>query len=314
MDALSPLLHVTGLAKRFAKGAGVGCVSLSVRAGEVTGFIGVNGAGKSTTIRCIMGLLTPDAGEVRLFGEPARYELRRRIGFLPEERGMFPRERARDVIAFNGRLKGLSRRDAYFAADHLLERIGLAARRRDRIGELSKGNAQRVQILSALVHGPDLLILDEPLSGLDPIGQSEVLALFAEFRATGGAILFSTHSMSAAEALCDRVVMVAKGRTVFEGLLAEAAGHAPHGAVVVTSDGAGLTAAARALGGEARPMSGAIGEAARWRVTTPPSVTHPALVRALAERSVPIVAFEPIKPDLEGAFWTLAETPEARAA
>ncbi|HZZ36712.1 MAG TPA: ATP-binding cassette domain-containing protein [Caulobacteraceae bacterium] len=313
-----PTLKVRGLAKRFAGGRGVEDVSLTVPAGSVTGFIGVNGAGKSTTLRCILGLMQPDAGEIAFFGRPASPETRRRVGFLPEERGLFPRERAREVIAFHARMKGMRRREALAAADRLLGRIGLAGRERTRIEALSKGNAQRVQILCALAHGPDLLILDEPLSGLDPVAQSEVLSLFAEYRGRGGAILFSTHSMAAAESLCDNVVMLAGGRTVFEGPLAEASGQAPHGAVVVTADDAGLIAAAHAVGGVARPMSARMGEAVRWRVVLPREVTHPALMRALAERGVPIFAFEPIKADLEGAFWNLAEgalaaKPEAAA-
>lgn len=307
-------LKVSGLAKRFAGGGGIGDVSLSVPAGTITGFIGVNGAGKSTTLRCVLGLLRPDAGTISLFGGDNSAESRRRIGFLPEERGLFPRDRARDAIAFQARLKGLPKRDAYAAADRLLERIGLDDRKRARIQELSKGNAQRVQILCALAHGPDLLILDEPFSGLDPVGQSEILSLFSEFRAGGGAILFSTHAMAAAESICDRVVILAQGRTVFEGPLAEASERAPHGAIVVTPDGPGLVAAAVRLGGEALPMAGSIGEAVRWRVVLPPEITHPVLLRALAEGAVPILAFEPIKAGLEGAFWTLAAPAARRAA
>jgi ABC-2 type transport system ATP-binding protein len=301
-----PLLRVRGLAKRFGGGRGVEAVDLTVPSGSVTGFIGVNGAGKSTTLRCILGLIRPDAGEIRLFGAPADARTRRQVGFLPEERGLFPRERAREAIAFHGRLKGMRRRDALTAADALLQRIGLGGRENARIESLSKGNAQRVQVLCALVHRPRLLLLDEPLSGLDPVAQAEMLALFAEFRARGGAIVFSTHSMAAAESLCDRVVMLAAGRTVFEGPLAEASSRAPHGAVVVTSDAAGVIAAAEAVGGQAHPLAGASGEAGRWRVVLPRSVTHPALTRALAEHGVPIFTFQPIKPDLEGAFWDLA--------
>ena len=316
MTVSASLLDVRALAKRFDGGRGIEDVSLSVPAGSVTGFIGVNGAGKSTTLRCILGLLRPDRGEISLFGQSAGAATRRRIGFLPEERGLFPREKAREVIAFHARLKGVAKREALSMADRLLGRIGLAGREDARIESLSKGNAQRVQILCALAHVPDLLILDEPLSGLDPIAQSEVLSLFAEFRAGGGAILFSTHSMPAAETLCDRVVMLAAGRTVFEGPLAEATGRAPHGVVVVTSDAAGLMDAAAAVGGEARPMAlgeaARIGESARWRVILPREVTHPALMRALAERGVPIFAFEPIKPDLEAAFWDLASAPAER--
>jgi len=303
---------VDGLAKRFAGGSGINSVSMRLPRGAVTGFIGVNGAGKSTTLRCVMGLLKPDAGRIEIFGQNADARTRRKVGFLPEERGLFPRERVREVIAFHARLKGLAKSDAYRAADRLLERIGLTERRRSRISELSKGNAQRVQILCALAHDPDLLILDEPFSGLDPLAQSEIFSLFAEFRAGGGAILFSTHAMAAAESLCDQVVILAGGRTVFEGRIDEAAAASPHGAVVVTADEAGLAAAAQAVGGRLAPMAARIGEAGRWRVVLPQDVTHPALMRALAERGVPILGFEPIKPDLEGAFWDLA-APDAPA-
>lgn len=299
------LLSVTSLAKRYAGGNGVSDVSLSVRSGEITGFIGVNGAGKSTTIRCILDLLQADAGEIRLFGGAANREARRHIGFLPEERGLFPRDRARDAVAFHGRLKGMSRREALASADRLLERVGLGDRRGAPIESLSKGNAQRVQILCALVHSPRLLVLDEPLSGLDPIAQSEVLALFAEFRAGGGGILFSTHSMASAEALCDRVTILAHGRTAFDGPLASAADQALHGMMVVTSDTDGLLAAAAEVDGRATPMSGGAGDAERWRVVLPAHVTHPALLGALARHQVSIFAIEPIKADLEGAFWSI---------
>jgi ABC-2 type transport system ATP-binding protein len=308
------LLKVRALAKRYPGGGGVGDVTLGVPQGSITAFIGVNGAGKSTTLRCILGLIRPDAGEIALFGRAADAETRRRVGFLPEERGLFPRERAREAIAFHARMKGFSKRDALMAADRLLERIGLGGRTRARIEELSKGNAQRVQILCALAHSPELLILDEPLSGLDPVGQSEILSLFAEFRASGGAILFSTHSMAAAESVCDRVAMLAGGRTVFRGTVEKAARLAPHGAVVVTADDKGLIAAAEAVGGAAEPMPARMGDARRWRILLPREVTPPALMRALADRAVPIFAFEPIREDLEGAFWTLAKRVEPTPA
>lgn len=305
--ARPPALSVQGLAKTYAGGQGVTGVDLTVPAGAVTGFIGVNGAGKSTTLKAIMGLLAPDAGAIALFGRPASFETRKAVGFLPEERGLAPRERARDAIAFHGRLKGMDRRSALHRADALLERIGLEGRVRARIGDLSKGNAQRVQILCAIVHDPALLILDEPFTGLDPIAQAEVQSLFAEHRARGGAILFSTHSMAVAERLCDRVAVLAGGRTVFEGAVAEAALHAPNGAFVTLDDAAALLEVCARLGGEARPFDGAMGRAMRWRVLLPADVSYVALMRALAERELAIHGFEPIEPDLEGAFWALSE-------
>jgi ABC-2 type transport system ATP-binding protein len=302
----SPPLTVRNLAKHYAGGRGVTDVSLTVRAGSITGFIGVNGAGKSTTLNCILGLVRADAGQIQLFGRPASFAARAQIGFLPEERGIAPRERARDAIAFHARLKGLKRREAYRRADGLLERVGLGARRQARIGELSKGNAQRVQLLCALAHGPRLLILDEPFSGLDPIAQAEVMALLAEHRANGGALLFSTHSMAVAERLCDEVAILADGRTVFEGNVASATAHAANGAFVDAPLDSPIATIAEALGGRAKPMGAQIGEAVRWRVTLPAGVSHVVLMRVMAEREVTIFGFEPMKADLEGAFWSLA--------
>ena len=304
-------LRITGLAKQYAVGRGVSDVSFTVSPGSVTGFIGANGAGKSTTLRCIVGLTRQDAGQIEIFGRPADFIARQRLGFLPEERGLAPRERARDVIAFHARLKGLPRGEAYQQADRLLERIGLGGRLRARIAELSKGNAQRVQILCAIVHKPDLLILDEPFSGLDPVAQAEVQSLFSEYRSGGGAILFSTHSMSAAERLCDQVVVVAEGRSVFQGAVADAAAHAPHGVYVTCADDAALLEVVAKLGGEAQAFPGKMGEFLRWRVLLPRTVPYPALMRAMADRQLAIHGFDPIQPDLEGAFWSLAARREA---
>jgi ABC-2 type transport system ATP-binding protein len=302
------LLSVRGLAKVYPGGKGVTDVSLTVRAGCVTGFIGVNGAGKSTTLKCILGLAEPDAGSIEVFGAPAGFSARARIGFLPEERGIAPRERARDVIAFYAQLKGLSRNHGYRRADELLERVGLADRRRARIGELSKGNAQRVQLLCALAHKPELLILDEPFTGLDPISQAEVQGLFAEHRAQGGALLFSTHSMAVAERLCDDVAILAGGKTAFQGPVA-AVDQAANGAYVTAAPDAPIPEIAVRLGGCAEPMGAQIGEAIRWRVILPKTVSHVALTRAMAEAEVALFGFEPIKADLEGAFWSLAGRP-----
>jgi len=312
-------LKVSHLAKDYGGGRGVRDVNLTLAPGGVTGFIGVNGAGKSTTLKAVVGLVSPDAGQVELFGQPACFARRARLGFLPEERGLAPRERARDAIAFYARLKGLGRRDAYRRADELLERIGLGGRTRARLGELSKGNAQRVQILCAVAHDPDLLVLDEPFSGLDPIAQAELQSLIAEFSTRGGATLFSTHTMSVAERLCDRVVILSGGRTVFEGPVEDAARHAPNGAYVTVDDDQALLEVVARLEGSAQPFPGKMGQALRWRVLLPEGVAPVALMRALAEREMALHGFEPILANLEGAFWALSEkapepAPERRAA
>jgi ABC-2 type transport system ATP-binding protein len=303
-------LRLEKVARVYAPGCGVQDVSFSAPRGSITAFVGVNGAGKSTTLRCIMGLIRPDRGAIEIFGERAGPAQRRRVGFLPEERGISPRERARDAIAFHAELKGWDRRRALAQADQLLERIGLGDRRADKVGSLSKGNAQRVQLLCALVHEPELLLLDEPLSGLDPIGQTEIYALLREFRARGVAVLFSTHAIASAEAICDRVVMLANGRTAFEGPIDQAARHAPHGAVVTTPDEARLRLAAAALRGAAQAMGGLTadgrGVCTQWRLTAPHEASHAAMLECLAAHGVGVLAFEPIRQNLESAFWTLA--------
>jgi len=300
------LLSVVGLAKRYPGGKGVEDVALSVKAGQVTGFIGVNGAGKSTTLKCVMGILEPDGGRVGLFGGPADFASRSRIGFLAEERGLSLRERVRDAIAFHAALKGTPWAQALRKADLLLERIGLQHRGRSRIGDLSKGNAQRIQLLCALAHGPSLLVLDEPFSGLDPVGQSEIQTLFSEHRASGGAILLSTHGMATAEKLCDRVVILSGGRAVFEGEVEAATALAPHGAYVSVDDDQALLEIAASLGGQATPFPSKLGSVLRWQVQLPQTVPYVSLVRALALRQVGVHAFEPIEASLEGAFWSMA--------
>lgn len=303
----APALLVCGLAKSHGGARGVCDVSFAVAAGSITGFIGVNGAGKSTTLNAIVGLLEPDAGRIELFGRRADFAARQRIGFLPEERGLAPRERIVEVIAFYAQLKGLSKRKARARAAELLTRIGLGDRLKSRVGELSKGNAQRVQFLCAIAHAPDLLILDEPFTGLDPLAQAEMQSLLLEYRAGGGAVLFSTHSMSVAERLCDRVVVLSEGRTVFEGAVAAAAAYAPHGAHITLADGAALLRVVAELGGEAHAFPSKLGEAQRWRVLLPANVPYVLLMRALAEHQLVVHGAEPIEPSLEGALWALTQ-------
>jgi ABC-2 type transport system ATP-binding protein len=309
-----PLVRLNGVAKRFGSKRVLNDVSFAVPPGSITAFIGVNGAGKSTTLKCIMGILKPDRGEVALFGAAPDFDSRSRVGFLAEERGLCLRDRVRDVIAFHAALKGAPRAEALRRADALLERIGLQDRGRSRVGALSKGNAQRIQLLCALAHSPSLLVLDEPFSGLDPVGQSEIQTLFSEHRASGGSILLSTHGMAAAEKLCDRVVILSGGRTMFEGDVAQATALAPHGAYVSVDDDQALVEIATQLGGRATPFPGKIGATLHWQVQLPQTVPYVSLVRGLAARQVGVYAFEPIEASLEGAFWSMAKQDTASAA
>ena len=214
MDAA---IEARGLVKRFGGRAAVDGIDLLVPTGSIFGFLGQNGAGKTTTLRMLLGILDPDDGERRLLGESRPLRAARRVGYLPEERGLYPAMAAREAIAYIGALRGLPWAEGRRRADALMEAHGLGAHTRAKIRTLSKGMAQKVQLLAAIVHRPDLIVLDEPFSGLDPVNQAGLEALIRAERDRGATILFSTHVMAHAERLCDALAIVAAGRTRFSG-------------------------------------------------------------------------------------------------
>ncbi|MFI6319902.1 ABC transporter ATP-binding protein [Nonomuraea sp. NPDC050556] len=217
------MLEISELRKRFAPEGKVALdgVSFSVRPGEMFGFVGANGAGKTTTMRIVMGVLQQDSGEVTWQGSPLTFAERRRIGYMPEERGLYQKMRVAEQIEYFGRLHGLDPEPARKATDALIERLGLGERRGDAVEALSLGNQQRVQLAVALVHDPDVLILDEPFSGLDPIAVDALASALLE-RARGGVpVIFSSHQLELVERLCDSVGIVARGRMVASGTVAD---------------------------------------------------------------------------------------------
>src|SRR5213075_690596 len=206
--------------KRFAGHIAVDDLSLTVPRGVIYGLLGPNGAGKTTTIRMILDILQPDSGTVRLFGEPGGGRAHaERIGYLPEERGLYRKMRVLDVLVFLGEMKGVDRRRARQRADEWLERLGLAQWRLRRVDELSKGMQQKVQFISTMLHEPDLMILDEPFSGLDPVNAQVMKDAVLEMRRRGTTVVFSTHDMATAEKMCDRIFMIFRGRKVLDGSL-----------------------------------------------------------------------------------------------
>lgn len=214
---LGPALAVDRVVKSFSTVRAVDSLSFEVHHGEIFGFLGPNGAGKTTTLRMIMGITKPDEGRVAFDGQ-LRYEPRK-VGYLPEERGLFEEAPVLDVLEYLGMLRGVSRSDAKAAAAYWLERLGLADRARHKIHTLSKGNQQKVQLAGAVLHQPRLVILDEPFSGLDPLNQELFLDLIRELRARGGAVLISAHQLQLVERVCDRFLLIAKGREVLGGTL-----------------------------------------------------------------------------------------------
>jgi ABC-2 type transport system ATP-binding protein len=214
-------LELEGLTRRFGDVVALDDVSFEVDKGEMVGFVGPNGAGKTTAMRIAVGVLQQDAGEVRWRGSPVNLEIRRRFGYMPEERGLYPKMRVHDQLVYLARLHGLDPGDARSQAERTAALLGVGDRAKDRTETLSLGNQQRVQLSAALVHRPEVLILDEPFSGLDPVGV-DVLSGVLRGQAAGGVpVVFSSHQLELVERLCESVVLIDKGRIVAAGKVAD---------------------------------------------------------------------------------------------
>ncbi|GAA2862106.1 ABC transporter ATP-binding protein [Actinoplanes cyaneus] len=211
VNGMNPDLSVDAVDRSFGDRQVLKDVSFTVASGRLTGFVGANGAGKTTTMRIILGVLAADSGTVSWRGEPLGREIRQRFGYMPEERGLYPKMSVLDQIVYLGRLHGLDAATARRRTMALLERLELAERANDHVQKLSLGNQQRAQIAAALVHDPELLVLDEPFSGLDPLAVDNVVTVLRERAAAGAAVLFSSHQLDVVERLCDDLVIIADG-------------------------------------------------------------------------------------------------------
>jgi ABC-2 type transport system ATP-binding protein len=214
-------LTLSGVTKRFDEFIAVNDLSLRVRPGRIFGLIGPNGAGKTTTIRMIVNITAPDEGKIELFGQQMSPELQDRIGYLPEERGLYKKMKVIDQLRFFGELKNVKGKQAEEAIDRWLDRIKLTEWKTKKAMELSKGMQQKIQFIAAVLHNPDLMILDEPFSGLDPVAQELLKEVVLELKAEGKTIIFSTHQMEVAEKICDDICMINKSRKVLDGTLRE---------------------------------------------------------------------------------------------
>lgn len=218
----APAIAIDHVTKRFSGHTAVKDLSFSVPSGVIFGLLGPNGAGKSTTIRMIMDIIEPDEGTISLFGAPVSgRDLSARVGFLPEERGLYRRMKIRDQLVFLGEIKGMRASDAKSKADNWLQRLGLGEWALKRVEDLSKGMQQKVQFAGTLIHDPDLVILDEPFSGLDPVNLQVMKDVVVEIARSGRSVLFSTHVMEQAERMCDRIVIIARGEKVVDGSVSE---------------------------------------------------------------------------------------------
>lgn len=306
MDAA---LTLEGVTKRYGDFTAVNDLSFAAKRGQILGFLGPNGAGKTTSIRMVLGLVEPTAGRIDVLGAKDARGVRERVGFLPEERGLYRRMTPIDAVVFFGGLKGVPTAEARKRAIAMLEAQGLGHAARRQIRHLSKGMAQKVQLISAIVHRPELVILDEPFSGLDPVNQQALEQVIRDLAAGGATVVFSTHVMQHAERLCDHVVLLAKGRKVFDGSVAQAKGHAPRALVI---EGAFDESAVTALPGVETVTVGE-GEDGhrRFSAALAKGASGQDALKAAFARGLDVHRFELREPTLHDAFITLTGGEEA---
>lgn len=291
------VLEIDRVSKTFAGVTAVDDLSFAVEPGEIYGFLGGNGAGKTTTLRMALDIIRPTSGTISVFGAPPDRRRSNEIGFLPEERGLYAAMSAIDTIVYFGRLKGMTAADAQAHGLELLDRFGLGDRAKSSISDMSKGMAQKVQLATSLVNRPQLLILDEPFSGLDPVNQGLLEDEILRISKTGAAVVFSTHVMQHAERLCDRLLLIRRGRKRFEGTLEEARAVMPSRIYAVAKDGLDVPGVAKASGGDM--LEGGWRE---WDVTLESGLSAGDVLESCTASGVPLRAFQEHRPSLHEVF------------
>ena len=287
-------VEVSNLAKRFGNVQAVNDVSFAVEPGEIFGLLGPNGAGKTTTIRMMMDIFKPDSGSVAIFGGALDQGRKWRIGYMPEERGLYKEIKLESNLVYLATLKGINEKEVQNRLGPWLDRLDLAEHRQRKVKELSKGMQQKAQIIATLLHEPDLIVIDEPFTGLDPISTRLVKQIFDEQREAGASIIMSTHPMYQVEALCNRIVLIDEGRTVLYGAVDEIKRNFAGNAVVVTGHG-DFSGAPGVL--EARRVNSS------WQLSLEVGVDPQAVLLDLARREgVKIERFELAEPSLDDIF------------
>ena len=294
-----PTVSLTGLCKSFGPVEAVTDVSFEVYPAEIFGLLGPNGAGKTTTIRMMLDIYRPDRGQVAVFGGRLDEAKKDRIGYLPEERGLYKDLKLEPTLVYLATLKGLDEATARKRLTGWLQRLDLLDHRHKKIQDLSRGMQQKAQIIATLIHEPDLIVVDEPFSGLDPVNTRLVMGIIEEQRQAGRTIIMSTHQMYQVEALCNRIVLINRGRSVLYGKVDEIKRNFAGNAVVVTGQG-DFSQVAGAL--EARRENGA------WHLALAPGVSSQDIFRALALRDdVEVERFEIAEPSLDDIFVSVVQ-------
>lgn len=289
-------MRVGNITKRFGDFAAVEDLSFDVAAGRVFGFLGPNGAGKTTTIRMIVGITAPDEGHIELFGERMSAKLQDRIGYLPEERGLYKKMRIVDQLRYFAALKDVPSPVADKRIDQWLERMNLSEWKNKKTTDLSKGMQQKIQFISTVLHDPDLLILDEPFSGLDPVNVEFMIEVLAEFRAREKTIIFSTHLMETAERLCHDIILINKSRKVIGGTLRDVKASYGKNLIALRSVGGEAVLADRSL------VAGMVEHSDEIEIELAPGADPQNLLKKLLETGATITKFEQIEPSLNDIF------------
>ena len=297
------VLEARDVRKNFGDVHAVDGLSFTARPGEIFGLIGPNGAGKSTTIRMAMNIIAPDSGEILIRGRRLAEEDKAIVGYLPEERGLYRKSKVGDMLLYFAALKGCRAAQARESMDAWLERFGILDWKGRKIDELSKGMAQKVQFIAAVIHSPRLVLFDEPFAGLDPLSQDILLKAMLELRSEGVTLLFSTHIMEHAEKVCERILLVDRGREILSGSLAEVKASYGRNAVQIEYDGDAAFV-------EELPFVESVTRYPRWlEAQLRPGCDADELFRALAGR-VKVRRFEVVAPSLHKIFTSLVGVPE----
>jgi ABC-2 type transport system ATP-binding protein len=297
------VLELEKVSKRFGDFTAVDDVSFAIPRGSIYGFLGPNGAGKTTTIRMIFDIIKPTSGRVTILGASSALDVRTRIGYLPEEKGLYKAMTAAATVTYFATLKGLSRRVAKQRARELLERYGLGKFADTKIQALSKGMGQKVQVLCAIAHEPEFVVLDEPFSGLDPVNQQVLEGLIRDIASKGSTVIFSTHVMQHAERLCDQLLVIAKGRKIFDGTLAGAKATIPRRVVISTESSidplVGLDGVAEIkLLGEASTKPGP----RDWEIRLRAQTNAQSILERCFQNGIVLSRFDHSEPSLHEAF------------
>jgi len=294
-------VSLQGVTKRFGKHTAVSSLDFQVPRGTICGLLGPNGSGKTTTIRMIMGILLPDEGTVQLFGGDPDLSRRTRVGYLPEERGVYRKMKCVDLITFLAEIRGIPRAEGRRRGLEWLERLGISEWADKKVEDLSKGMQQKVQFIGTVIHEPELLILDEPFSGLDPINQDVLEQIVRDFRAKGTTILFSTHLMDQAERMCERVCLISKSKKMLDADIRELKAAERGGVVAVEFEGPDSWIAGPEVAGVERANGG-------LKLLLAEGADHQAILRRGVGAGATILRFDLVEPRLHEIFVRHAES------